>query len=87
MCNASPVSTALQTLRAVENARAQAALSDVRISAGLRLTRMRRRGTGAFSDVSGLRGAFWSAAVFCRSETLANDLATHLVGLRRASLE
>ncbi len=47
---------------------------------------MRSRGTGAFSDVSGLRGAFWSAAVFCRSETLANDLARRLVGLRRASL-
>ncbi len=50
----------------------------------LRLTRMRSRGTGAFSDVSGPRGAFWSAAVFCRSETLANDLATRLVGLRRS---
>ncbi len=52
----------------------------------VRLTRMRSGGTGAFSDVCGPRGAFWSAAVFCRSETLANDLATRRVGLRRASL-
>jgi len=46
------------------------------------LTRMRSRGTGAFSEVSGPRGAFWSAAVFCRSETLANDPATRLASLR-----
>ena len=44
----------------------------------------RSRGTSAFSDVSGPRGAFWSAAVFCRPETLANNLARRLAGLRRS---
>jgi len=44
----------------------------------------RSRGTGAFPEVSGPRGAFWSAAVFCRSETLTNDLSRRLARLRRS---